>query len=283
MDGSASTRVINALTVDVEEHFHATAFASAIDRSAWDGIDSRVERNTQRLLDLFAARGVRGTFFCLGWVAKRSPGLIRAIHAAGHEVACHGLEHQLVYQQSPALFREETREAKQRLEDTSGAAVIGYRAASYSITGKSLWALDVLADLNFAYDSSIFPIRHDLYGMPGSPRFPYRVANNRLLEVPITTIECLGTRLPCGGGGYFRLIPYQLFRWALRRVNLRDRQPAVFYTHPWEIDAAQPRVTNAPLRSRLRHYTNLGRVESRLSRLLADFSWGRMDAVFRVT
>jgi polysaccharide deacetylase family protein (PEP-CTERM system associated) len=282
MDAPVSTRVTNALTVDVEDYFHATAFASAIDRRNWHTLDSRVEKNTFRLLELFAARGVRGTFFCLGWVAKRSPGLIRAIHDAGHEIACHGLDHELIYRQSPAVFREQTHAAKGMLEDTVGVGVAGYRAASYSITAKSLWALDVLADLGFKYDSSVFPIRHDVYGMVGSPRFPYRVANGRLLEVPITTVEYLGQRLPCGGGGYFRLLPYNVFRWALRRVNCDDHQPAVFYTHPWEIDAAQPRVTNAPLRSRLRHYINLDRVEARLGRLLEDFQWGRMDHVFLV-
>ena len=276
---SSSSRIVNALSVDVEDYFHATAFASAIDMANWNSLDYRAEANTQRLLELFAKRGVHATFFTLGWVAKRSKGLVRSIQQAGHEVACHGLNHQLVYRQTPAKFLEETREAKAVLEDATGVAVRGYRAASYSITRASLWALDILAELGFEYDSSIFPIRHDFYGIPDAPRFPYHPGKGGLLEVPITTVEVLGQRLPCGGGGYFRLLPYGLFRAALRRVNSHDRMPAVFYCHPWEVDPGQPRVT-VGWRSRFRHYTNLDRVEGRLHRLLTDFSWDRMDRVF---
>jgi polysaccharide deacetylase family protein (PEP-CTERM system associated) len=279
MTDSSSARVLNALTVDVEDYFHATAFASAIDMTSWNALDYRVESNTGRLLELFAARGVHATFFILGWVARRSPQLVRSIHQAGHEIACHGLNHQLVYRQSRETFIAETREAKQLLEDAAGVRVTGYRAASYSITSASLWALDVLAELGFEYDSSINPIRHDFYGIPGAPRFPYRPGPTSLVEVPITTAEVLGQRLPCGGGGYFRLLPYWLFRAALRRVNARDGQPVVFYCHPWEIDPEQPRVS-VGWRSRFRHYTNLDRVEQRLHRLITDFAWDRMDRVF---
>jgi polysaccharide deacetylase family protein (PEP-CTERM system associated) len=234
------------------------------------------------VLDVLAAEGVQATFFILGWVAKRSPGLVRDIHAAGHEVACHGLTHQRVYTQSREVFVAETREAKQLLEDAIGAPVRGYRAATYSVTRDSLWALEVLQELGFRYDSSIFPIRHDLYGIPDAPRFPYRPGPGPLVEVPITTVEFLGQRLPAGGGGWFRLLPYGLFRAALRRVNERDGQAGVFYCHPWEIDPGQPRIGGLPLKSRFRHYTNLGTMEARLRRLLRDFRWGRMDDVFGI-
>ena len=272
----------NAFSVDVEDYFHVEALSSAVHRGQWDRLDYRAVANTQRVLDLLASEGVRGTFFVLGWVAKRSPGLVRDIHAAGHEVACHGLTHQLVYKQSRQTFTDETRQAKEILEDAIGAPVRGYRAATYSITLASLWALDVLEELGFEYDSSIFPIRHDLYGIPGSPRFPYRPGPGRLLEVPITTVEFFGQRLPCGGGGYFRLLPYSMFRSGLRRVNDRDGKPAVFYCHPWEVDPGQPRVEGVSFKSRFRHYTNLDAMEGRLRRLLRDFRWGRMDEVFGV-
>jgi len=273
------TGVVNALSVDVEDYFHATAFAAAIPTESWSALEYRAERNTDRLLELFAARSVKATFFVLGWVARRSPGLVRRIQQAGHELACHGMNHQLIYRQSPATFLAETREAKALIEDAGGVRVRGYRAASYSITRDSLWAIDTLAALGFEYDSSIFPIRHDFYGIPDAPRFPYRHAASGLLEVPITTVEWFGQRLPCGGGGYFRLLPYALFRAALRRVNRRDGRPVVFYCHPWEVDPGQPRVT-VGWRSRFRHYTNLDRVESRLHLLLREFRWDRMDRVF---
>jgi polysaccharide deacetylase family protein (PEP-CTERM system associated) len=197
-------------------------------------------------------------------------------------VACHGLTHQRVYTQSPELFVDETREAKSCLEDAIGAPVKGYRAATYSVTRKSLWALDVLESLGFRYDSSIFPIRHDLYGIPDAPRFPYRPGAGALLEIPITTVEWLGMRLPAGGGGYFRLLPYRVFKAALQRVNEKDRMPGVFYCHPWEIDPGQPRVSGLSIRSRFRHYTNLESMDRRLRRLLGDFRWGRVDDVFGV-
>jgi polysaccharide deacetylase family protein (PEP-CTERM system associated) len=270
----------NAFSIDVEDYFHVEALSSVIDRSQWPQLEYRAEASTQRILELLAAESVRATFFVLGWVARRSPQLVRAIHAGGHEVACHGLTHQMVIRQSPEQFRSETTEAKKLLEDAIGAPVRGYRAATYSITRESLWALDILAELGFIYDSSIFPIRHDLYGIPDAPRFPYRPHGEGLLEIPVTTVEFLGQRLPCGGGGYFRLLPYGLFRRALERVNQRDKQPAVFYCHPWEIDPGQPRISGLSLKSRFRHYTNLAKMEGRMRQLLRDFNWGRMDDVF---
>ena len=267
------------MSVDVEEYFQSETFARAVPRSAWEGIATRVEPSVDLLLERFAAARVRATFFILGWVARRSPELVRRIQRAGHEIACHGMSHQLIYRQTREVFLNETREAKALIEDAAGVRVRGYRAATYSITRESMWAVDVLASLGFEYDSSIFPIRHDLYGIPGTPRFPYRHSGCGLLEVPITTVEVFGQRLPCGGGGYFRLLPYALFRAALSRVNRRDGMPVVFYTHPWEVDPGQPRVS-VGWRSRFRHYTNLDRVESRLRRLLREFRWDRMDRVF---
>lgn len=269
---------INAMTVDVEDYFHVTAFAGSLARERWSSQESRVERNTHVLLELFERHRVRTTFFVLGWVAERVPGLIKELHRAGHEIACHGLTHELVYKQTPQIFRQETQRSKSLLEDLIGAKVRGYRAATYSITAQSLWALDILEELGFDYDSSVFPVRHDLYGIPGASRLPFRVASGRLLEVPLTTVRVFGQHLPCAGGGYFRLLPYAAFRWALRRVN-SEGMPAVFYLHPWEIDPAQPRI-EAPWRSRFRHYTNLHRTAARLEALLTDFRWATMAEVF---
>lgn len=276
-------RLRNALTVDVEDYFHVNAFSTVIKRADWGGFETRVERNTHRLLDLFASADLNATFFVLGWVARHTPGLIREIHAAGHEVACHGLDHELVYNQTPQAFQSETASSKQRLEDITGATVLGYRAASYSVTKRSAWALEILENLGFAYDSSVFPVRHDVYGMPDAPRKPYRPGGGKMLEIPLTTIDVCGIRLPCAGGGYFRIFPYPLFRWAMRRVNEVDQMPAMFYLHPWEIDTEQPRVSGAPLLSKFRHYWNLNRTEPRLKALLKDFSWGRVDQVFNLS
>lgn len=277
MSGAAE-KITNAMTVDVEDYFHVTAFAQSLDRAQWPALESRVERNTLRLLEVFGRRGVRATFFVLGWVAERAPALIRELHRAGHEIACHGLTHELVYKQTPQLFRTETQRSKSLLEDLTGAKVRGYRAATYSITAQSLWALDILEDLGFEYDSSVFPVRHDLYGIPGASRLPFRVASGKLLEIPLTTIKLLGQHLPCAGGGYFRVLPYGAFRWAVRRAN-REGLPAVFYMHPWEIDPGQPRI-DASWRSRFRHYTNLHRTEARLEMLIDDFRWASMEDVF---
>ena len=272
----------NALTVDVEEHFQVAAFEGQIARDSWDGHASRVVPNTSRVLDIFAERGVRGTFFVLGWVARRYPELVRRIVADGHELASHGYDHTRVIYMDAARFREDVTRTKAILEDAGAVAVRGYRAPSYSINASNLWALDVLQETGHAYSSSIYPIRHDLYGMPEAPRFAFRVRPGAIMEIPVTTVRVSGRNLPAGGGGYFRLMPYGLYRWGLRRVNVRDAQPGMFYFHPWEVDPEQPRVEGATLRSRLRHYTNLGTMEARLKRLLGDFRWGRIDEVFDV-
>jgi polysaccharide deacetylase family protein (PEP-CTERM system associated) len=272
----------NALTVDVEEHFQVAAFEGQIARDSWDGHASRVVPNTNRVLDIFAGHGVLGTFFVLGWVARRYPELIRRIVADGHELASHGYDHTRVIYMDAARFRDDVTRTKAILEDAGGVSVRGYRAPSYSINARNLWALDVLQETGHVYSSSIYPIRHDLYGMPEAPRFAFRVRPGAILEIPVTTVRVSGRNLPAGGGGYFRLMPYGLYRWGLRRVNGRDAQPGMFYFHPWEVDPGQPRVEGAPLRSRLRHYTNLGTMEARLRRLLGDFRWGRIDEVFDV-
>lgn len=273
----------NALTVDVEDYFHVSAFAGSIRPDEWDSYPLRVVHNTQRLLELFGNCDVRATFFVLGWVAERVPELIREIAAQGHEVACHGYSHQLVYNQTPDEFRSETLRSKALLEDIIQAQVYGYRAASYSITQRSLWALDVLAEAGFSYDSSIFPVRHDRYGIPGSPEFPYVLKSPGgypLVEFPLSTARVLGYRLPIAGGGYFRLYPYAMTRAGLRSVNRGADKPFIFYLHPWEIDAGQPRVAARWL-SRFRHYNNLDKCEARLQRLMADFSFDTAHNVLK--
>jgi polysaccharide deacetylase family protein (PEP-CTERM system associated) len=240
----------------------------------------RVERNTERLLEIFAAAGVRATFFTLGWVAERHPGLVRRIAAAGHEVASHGYGHCRIDRQSRAEFLSDVARAKAVLEDAGGAKVKGFRAPTFSIGPGNWWAFEVLAETGHAYSSSIFPITHDLYGMPDCSRAAFRERGSGVLEIPITTVRCGGRNLPCAGGGYFRLLPYAFTRWAMRRVNRADRMPCIFYMHPWEIDPDQPRIENAPMKSRFRHYTNLDAMEGRLKRLLGDFRWGRMDEAF---
>ncbi len=272
----------NALTVDVEEHFQVAAFERTIAREDWAHAESRVEYSTGRVLDLFAARGVRATFFVLGWVAEKHPQLVRRIVADGHELASHGYDHTRVHQFTAEQFRADVTRTKAILEDLGGGAVRGYRAPSYSINGRNLWALDVLQETGHVYSSSIYPIRHDLYGMPEAPRFPFRFRPDGIFEIPVTTVSIAGRNLPCGGGGYFRLLPYGAFRWALRRVNREDRHAGLFYFHPWEVDPGQPRVSGAPLKSRFRHYLNLDAMHGRLERLLGDFRWGRMDEVFGV-
>lgn len=265
----------NALTVDVEDYFHVSAFAGSINRDDWDNYPLRVVKNTQRLLELFDNSGVKATFFVLGWVAKRVPDLVREIAAQGHEVACHGYSHQLVYNQTPGEFREETLRSKSLLEDIIQTPVYGYRAASYSITNRSLWALDTLAEAGFAYDSSIFPVRHDRYGIPDAPSFPYHQdtpAGHRIVEFPLSTARLLGVRMPVAGGGYFRLYPYFLTRTGLRQINHQSSKPFIFYLHPWEIDHKQPRI-EARWFSRFRHYNNLHRCEARLLALMKDFEF----------
>jgi polysaccharide deacetylase family protein (PEP-CTERM system associated) len=241
----------------------------------------RVEANTAKLLELFERRKIKATFFVLGWVAERSPDLVRSLYAAGHEVACHGHSHMLVYQQTPAMFREETLRSKKYLEDLLGTAVRGYRAASYSVTEASRWALDIILDAGFDYDSSVAPVRHDVYGLPGAPLRPARISapsGRTLVEFPLSTASFAGVTVPVAGGGYFRLLPYLFTRAGMRRINQRDGSPFAFYLHPWEVDPGQPRVP-APWKSRFRHYTNLDVCEARLERLTAEFRFGRMDEV----
>jgi polysaccharide deacetylase family protein (PEP-CTERM system associated) len=272
---------INAMSVDVEDWFHVSAFERYVPRADWDRLPHRIERNVDRILDLFAKHGVHGTFFTLGWVAQRYPGVIRRIVGGGHEIASHGWSHVRANQQTPEQFKSDIAQTKALLEDVAGTQVVGYRAASYSIGEKNLWALQVLAESGYRYSSSIYPIRHDLYGMPSAPRFAFwPVPGSPFVEIPVTTFVLAGQKLPCGGGGFFRLFPYAFSRWAMRQVNDRDGQSCVFYFHPWEIDPGQPRPQCLGLRTRFRHYLNLGRMEGRLDRLLRDFRWGRMDEVF---
>jgi polysaccharide deacetylase family protein (PEP-CTERM system associated) len=270
----------NALTVDVEEYFQVAAFERTIPRSDWDRHASRVELSTGRVLDLFGRHEARATFFVLGWIAERHPSLVRRIVAEGHELASHGYDHTRVHEFTPDQFKEDVVRTKAILEDVSGVRVRGYRAPSYSINRRNLWALDLLQETGHEYSSSIYPIRHDLYGMPDAPRFPFRLKPDGILEIPVTTVHAAGRNWPCGGGGYFRLLPYGTFRWMLKRVNDKDQQPGLFYFHPWEVDPEQPRVAGAPAKSRFRHYLNLDRMQARLGRLLTDFKWGRMDEVF---
>lgn len=267
--------VCNAMSIDVEDYFQVSALASAVDRTTWDSRDSRVEANTQRILDLLDRRGIKATFFVLGWIGERYPALVRHIAAGGHEVACHGYSHRLIFEQSESDFRAETLRSKQLLEDQIGTAVIGYRAASFSITAASLWALDVLIDAGFKYDSSVFPIRHDRYGIPGASRDMGRItapSGRTLLEFPMSTASFAGLSIPVSGGGYFRIFPYFVTRLGLRSLNKQGR-PFMFYLHPWEVDPEQPRIKVSAL-SRFRHYTNLHKCEGRLARLIEQFPFG---------
>ena len=268
------------MTVDVEDWFQVQAFAACIARDDWESLPRRVEANMDRILSRFGAAGVQATFFTLGWVAERHPGIVRRIVADGHELASHGYGHARVDSQDPASFGADIRRAKQVLEDIGGVEVVGYRAPTFSIGPRNPWAFDVLANEGHRYSSSVYPVRHDLYGAPDSPRFPYRPGPAGLWEIPMTTLPLAGRNIPISGGGYFRLMPYPLYRQALRRFVQRDSRPAVFYFHPWEIDPGQPRVPAASRMSRFRHTVNLSAMEGRLARLLSDFAWGRMDRVF---
>ncbi len=273
---------IHALTVDVEDYFHVEAFAKLIGRDRWDGYPLRVESSTMRILDLFDRHGVKATFFVLGWVARKTPRLVSEIARRGHEIGCHSFWHRLVYGLSPEDFRSDLREATRTIEDAAQVKLRGHRAPSYSITRQSLWALDVLAEEGYAYDSSIFPIRHDIYGFPEFPRFPVKVRLRggaaTITEFPPSTVRILGRNLPGPGGGYLRIFPLAYARWALRRLEKRDRKLGTVYVHPWEVDPDQPRM-NGPLRSRLRHYTNLKRTQARLDRLLGEFRFAPMGKV----
>lgn len=270
----------NAMTVDVEDYFQVSAFAPHIPRNQWDNLPCRVERNVTRILELLDTHSAKATFFTLGWIAERYPHLVREIVAGGHELASHGYGHLRASDQSEAEFRTDVTHAKKLLEDIAGVAVNGYRAPSFSIGHKNLWALDVLNDAGYLYSSSIYPVRHDHYGMPDAPRFKFQPRPHTLLELPPTTMQLLGRNYPASGGGYFRLLPYSLSAWMMRRVNQRDGESGIFYFHPWEIDPEQPRQRGVGMKTRFRHYVNLSRMEGRLQRLLQDFQWGRMDHIF---
>lgn len=271
--------IANALTIDVEDYFQVAAFAPVIPRGEWEHYPCRIERNVDRILALLAEKEARGTFFTLGWIAERYPQMVRRIVHAGHELASHGYAHQRASDMNLAEFRDDVVRAKSLLEDLSGSEVKGYRAPSFSIGKQNWWALETLSKAGYRYSSSIYPIQHDHYGVPDAPRFAFR-PNEELLELPITTVSALWRNWPAGGGGYFRLFPYVLSRFLLQRVNAKDRQPCIFYFHPWEIDFEQPRPSGIGLKTRFRHYVNLKRMEQRLHRLLGDFKWERMDNIF---
>ncbi len=278
---SRKATIVNALTVDVEDYFQVQALNTHFPRGAWEEQDPRVEQNTERVLSLFGEHGVKGTFFTLGWIAERHPSLIRRIVNDGHELASHGYAHIRADQQGRRAFRADIRRTKQILEDMSGSCVRGYRAATFSIGKSNLWAFEILAEEGYAYSSSIYPIRHDYYGMPDGPRFAFHpLPDADFLEVPISTIRFIGRNWPCGGGGYFRLLPYVFSKWSINWLNRHNQQSSVLYFHPWEIDPRQPRPNGLSLKTRLRHYINLDRMEARLGRVLDDFRWDRMDRVF---
>ena len=270
----------NALSVDVEDWFQVGAFETVIHREEWETLPRRVERNCERVLALFDEAKVKATFFTLGWIAARHPRLIRRIAEAGHEVASHGWDHVRVFTLDEARFRDDLEQARAAIEDAAGSRVAGYRAPSFSIDRRTPWAHPLLAELGYTYSSSVAPIRHDHYGWPESPRFAWRpVPGSDLIELPVTTVNVGGLRLAAGGGGFFRLLPYAFSSWAVRRVNVGEGRPAIFYFHPWEIDTGQPRLANAPLKSRLRHYSGLAAMEAKLRKLLRDHSWCRTDEV----
>ena len=270
----------NAMTVDVEDYFQVQAFAHCISRADWDSKPRRVEANVDRILAQFDRAGIHATFFTLGWVAERHPAMVRRIVAAGHELASHGWDHTRADTQDPETFRQDISRAKALLEDTGGVAVTGYRAATFSIGARNLWAFGVLREQGYRYSSSINPIAHDLYGMPDAPRTPFQPDGDGFWEIPMTTVRAFGRNWPCSGGGYFRLLPSILYRLGLTRVNETEGRPGIFYFHPWEVDPGQPRVTGAGWKSRLRHYTNLSRMEADLDDILRRFAWDRMDRVY---
>jgi polysaccharide deacetylase family protein (PEP-CTERM system associated) len=277
---TTASAIVNAITVDVEDYFQVEALSTRFPRPDWDAVPRRVEANVDRLLEILAAASVSATFFTLGWIAERHPAMVRRIAAAGHELASHGYDHVRADRLSAAQFREDVRRSKRLIEDIGGHAVRGYRAPTFSIGPGNMWTYEILESEGFAYSSSLYPIRHDLYGAPTAPRFPFRPGDGRLWELPMSTRRLFGRNYPCAGGGYFRLLPYRVSWSNLRTVNRAEQQPCIFYFHPWEIDVGQPRLGGLNLRSRFRHYTNLSAMPGRLERLLRDFRWDRMDRVF---
>jgi polysaccharide deacetylase family protein (PEP-CTERM system associated) len=282
VEGRAGKRAwTNAFSVDVEDYFQVEAFKGVVDRASWDSRPARVVESTARILALLKAAEASATFFVLGWVAERFPSLVQRIHAEGHEIASHGYAHEKAGSQTRSEFRDDVRRAKIILEDCIGARVRGFRAPTFSIGRENWWAYAILEEEGYAYSSSIYPIVHDLYGMPDAPRAPfYPLKAGNFLEIPVATVKLLDRNRPCGGGGYFRLMPYALSRWCIARINRVDQMPCVFYCHPWEFDAGQPRLVQASLKSRIRHYLNIGAMERRIARLLKDFMWGRIDQVY---
>lgn len=272
---------LNAMTVDVEDFFHVSAFESIIKPEQWSDYQPRVDANTRRLMDLFAKYDIKSTFFVLGWVAEKYPELIKEIHRQGHEVASHGYAHRRAAEQTPDEFKADVERSKNHLEDLLGVNISGYRAPSFSIGYRSEWAFEILAELGFAYSSSTYPVKHDLYGTPDWPRFAYKRKEN-IIEIPIPTLKLMGKQMPIGGGGYFRLYPYAMTKALVSKYLKQEKQPYSFYFHPWEIDDAQPRLTDAPLKSRFRHYVNLKYTEGKLERLLQDFNWSTMKDVYGV-
>jgi polysaccharide deacetylase family protein (PEP-CTERM system associated) len=278
---TAASQIRNAMTIDVEDYFQVSAFAPHISRESWPSRECRVEANIDRILQILSTGNVRATFFTLGWIAERYPAMVKKIVAGGHELASHGYGHLRASDQSREDFSDDITRSKALLEDIGGQSVIGYRAPSFSIGTHNLWALDTLFEAGYRYSSSIYPIRHDHYGMPDAPRFAfYPNGKDGLLEIPITTVQLMGKNLPAGGGGYFRLLPYALSRWMMRKVNDDDRQPAIFYFHPWELDPGQPRQQGIGMKTAFRHYVNLSRMEARVEAMTRDFKWDRMDRIF---
>jgi polysaccharide deacetylase family protein (PEP-CTERM system associated) len=265
------------MSVDVEDYYHAWAVTSVIGKEAWPSLPSRVGDSTRRILDLFDRRGIKATFFTLGWVAEQDPALIRDIVARGHELASHGFGHDKVHELTPAAFLEDIRRTRLLLEDQGGVAVKGYRAPSFSIDERNWWAYDVLAEAGYSYSSSLHPISHDHYGMPDAPLTPFRPSGGAIVEIPVAVIDWRGRRISCAGGGHFRIFPYRWSRWWFGRLHAENDRTGVFYLHPWEIDPGQPRIADLPLRSKVRHYTGQGRMEKKLDRLIGELDWDRLD------
>ena len=269
------------MTVDVEDYYHVSAFEKHIKREKWDSYPSRIEENITKILDIFGNHDIKATFFILGWVAEKYPESIKKIAQFGHEIASHGYSHIRVTNQEPLQFREDISKTKDILENVSGVTVNGYRAASYSINSHDHWAYKILEECGYKYSSSVYPIKHDLYGIPDAPRYPYKPNNSNIFEIPVSTVQLNSYRIPCGGGGYFRLFPYFISRRLIKMVNLKEGKPCIFYFHPWELDTEQPRQKGVSIKTRFRHYININRTENRLNRLLDDFNWDRMDKIYR--